>query len=244
MLWISPRPACSACEREESGTSGVPVIHRRLRCSMKESAVGHGPRSIHVGPREREDATPTRNVSIPANRAFARSVAHATVCVEPAADRSATHWTVRHEPVTRSLPELSDSSRAIAARRRIVTALVRLSSDPPDRRNRQPVAMTGVHPFTPLARPPLAWGLGPARECEQRASRARRLATSGRRAPSLAMRVLDDESARRSGANESRGAVRIVTAIRTPAHRLPDTSRRRIGCARRRNPTCTRADGP
>lgn len=64
VLWILPRAACSACEREESGTSGVPVVHRRLRSSMKESAVGHGPRSIHVGPREREDATPTRNVSI------------------------------------------------------------------------------------------------------------------------------------------------------------------------------------
>lgn len=86
--------------------------------------------------------------------------------------------------------------------------------------------MKRVPPFTSLARPPLAWGLGPARGCEQRASRARRLAAPGRRTPSLALRVLGDETTialpegssiarphgvatarttHRSGANESRG---------------------------------------
>jgi len=121
--------------------------------------------------------------------------------------------------------------------------------------------MKGVHPFTSLARPPLAWGFGPARGCEQRASRARRLAAPGRRTPSLAVRVLDDETTivlpegspiarphgvattrttRRSGANESRGAAIATSACskENPGSISPGHLLSPIGCARRRNTTC------
>lgn len=242
--------------RPASATNRAPLAFPSspVDCAVRdERALGERPRSIHVGPREREDATPTRNVSIRATaRLHARWLTHA---VRETRRRSlgdalddATRTRDQVTPGTLGLlardcgsaPQNPESPPRGGASDR--ASLVRLSSDPPDRRNRQPVAMTGVHPFTSLARPPLAWGLGPARECEQRASRARRLAAPGRRAPSLAVRVLDDESTHWSGEIESRGAVR-ATAIRTPARRLPDTPRRRIGCARRRNPTCTEPMG-
>lgn len=70
--------------------------------------------------------------------------------------------------VTRSLPAISGSSQHARGSAPERGGFVRLFVRPPRRRS-EPVAMEGVHPFTPLARPPLAWGLGPVRSCEQRA---------------------------------------------------------------------------
>lgn len=115
--------------------------------------------------------------------------------------------------------------------------------------------MAGVHPHTSLARPPLAWELGPAENCEQRGSRARRLAAPGHRAPSLAWRVLDDETGedlrtlrgrsslvrgrcrpgttRRSGATESRAGLHPEGwdhgEPRLDLSRTPHVTRRRFG---------------
>lgn len=92
---------------------------------------------------------------------------------------------------------------------------------------RKPVAMKRVHPFTSLSRPPLAWGLGPARGCEQRASRARRLAAPGRRAPSLAARVLDDETTTKPPRRKARS--RAVTCFHD-TNNAPVGSQRVEGC--------------
>lgn len=231
--------------------SDVPVVLRRCAVRMMTAQLGEGPRSTHAGPRERNDATPIRNAFVPGHRreprlatvlALARSVTPPFLPVAPAADRSTTCWTMRHD--TRS--DHSRNSRSprgwCAATAPNQLLLVRLSSDPRDARNRQPVAMAGVHPLTPLARPPLAWGLGPARGCEQRASRARRLAAPGRRAPWLATTVLDDENTRRSGANESRGAA--ICSKENPGSISPGHLASPIGCTRRRNPTWANTGGP
>lgn len=138
-----------------------------------DSALGEGPRSIHVGPREREDATPTREVSVLGDRALARSHAPRALAWSPPpiTRRRAGRCDTNCNGRIRSLPELSDSSRLRMASAPTHLRPVLLASDPRDTRNRQPVAMSGVHPITPLARPPLAWGLGPARVCERRAPR-------------------------------------------------------------------------
>lgn len=75
--------------------------------------------------------------------------------------------------VTRSLPDFSEllarDHRLGAGSRSPRAACVRARG----RRCSEPVAMKGVHPFTLLAKPPtLDGGLGPARGCERRASRA------------------------------------------------------------------------
>lgn len=63
-----PRPptACSAVRASGSDTSDVPVVLRRRAAQIDLNALlGGEPRSIRVGPRERDDPTPTRNASIP-----------------------------------------------------------------------------------------------------------------------------------------------------------------------------------
>jgi len=158
-----PVVACSASSaRVGSITSRVPVVSRPLRAILEMvSARGERPRSLRVGPREREDAPTTRDGSLPrTERLRARWLSPRRESRRRSLD-DAREGAARC--VIRSLPTSSDSSRCDCGSAPSRLVLVQLASDPPEGGS-EPVAMAGVHPHTPLGRPPLAWELGPARE--------------------------------------------------------------------------------
>lgn len=167
----------------------------------KECARGEKPRPLRVGPREREDAPTIRNESLPRTNA----------CALDGDERLRVRWlSPRRESrrrslddaregaarcLIRSLPTFSDSSRCDCGSAPNRLVLVQLASDPPDGRGRSPLPWRGCTRTRLLRDHHLRGSSGQLENCEQRGSRARRLAAPGHRAPSVARRVLDDETA-------------------------------------------------
>lgn len=86
--------------------------------------------------------------------------------------------------------------------------LVQLASDPPDGRSRSPLPWRGCTRTRLLRDHHLRGSSGQLENCEQRGPRARRLAAPGHRAPSVARRVLDDETAKTPASRTGSSLVR------------------------------------
>lgn len=166
-----PAVACSASSaRCGSIASRVPVVFRPLRVIVVKIALGAKDRDRFASALVKGRTHPRSGTSPSRERTLARSMERTlsrSMAPRSGESRRRSLDDAREGAarcLIRSLPTLSESSRCDvrlgAESPRSRAACVR----PSGRKESEPVAMAGVHPHTPLARPPLAWELGPARE--------------------------------------------------------------------------------